>query len=421
MHKKFARKLLRIARSWPRFRVLPPQKTLGRGSATKITAASLCRRIPILCLLWDRGALSLFRPILTLLGWAATLVAVCAIYPGALSNGPYCRGVLECWGILDNFVFPAVIALLGLLVFAIVRMLKGVERALNTGLDVFFAIDVGKHGLAIESLRTEIRNFVDRISLRDEKARHRYVLLILAMAGLVVGFQIVTPFNFDKPSWALRPREYPIVFGFAIVWAFFYWIVIVANAFWISATSTIGIFGLVRRLSKNSKFIVIPLTTYIQRCFGSFIGLAAWNSFALTLIGALVALLTLKLYKDSYTILALVFCGLMMPTLVLVVPLLAVRRAIRRGRDHYLDQALPPASNLFRSVIMAPEGRGEFSVSDKALLDFLVWERILGRAESVSILFVNPAGFISAVILGGIQLAIPARIILQIGAVYGRY
>src|ERR1043166_486539 len=420
MRQKLEALRFRTARVLARLNVLPPQLAFRLGAHGAIVLApTLCRRMPTLAwLLVHRKKLSPIRPAVMLVLWVIALASAASIYKEALWSTSKCLGFvdLECPGMLDNFVFGTMAAMLAFLSLALIKILHRIEESLNVGLDAFFDTSLGRHGLEIESLRADISIFVRAISLQSTGARYQYLSLIFVIAILVVGFQILVPFNINaaKPSWALRPKEFPILFVIATAWAFFYWIVIIGNGVWISLMSTVGVFGLIRRLSKNSKFIVIPLTPYIKKCFGAFIGLATWNSIALTLIGGIVALLTLKLYQNNHVILLLVALGLILPTLVLVVPVLAVRRAIQRARDNYLQQAFPPISDLFRAVVATTEKRGTLAASDKALLDFLVWERMFGRAERVSVLFINARGVFSAVWLASVQFGSLAKVVGQL-------
>jgi hypothetical protein len=368
-----------------------------------------------------RSRFSFFWTPAVLFTWSVALCLAC-YYDGVLKTDCPSFFDLDCPGVLDNYVFPVVVVLLWALCYVAVGVLTSVRDALDRGVDTFFEIKTGNGAKNISALRGDIDKINDRVFLNSRIAKLQYGILMSIIAILVIAFQVVAPFKLDlRSSWALRPTDFPLAFGVAVFWALFYYLLIIGNAIWIAAASSIGVFGFINRLSKAEDVIVIPLSAVTRRCFRIFAKLAALSSLILTLVAAIVLALTSKIYRDNPAFPLIIAAGLALPTAVFIVPIVAVRRAIRRGRNQLLEKTAPLISDVFKALSSSSDLRTAVPKSERAILEFLFLERIHDRVETVSTLFVNTTGLMSVISLFVVQTAAWRALLGQLAAIWGRW
>jgi hypothetical protein len=327
---------------------------------------------------------------------------------------------LDCPGIMDNYVFIAIVMLLWGLCYLSADVLNSTKDALGKGLETFFETKTGNEAKKIVGVHDDIDKINEHLFLKSSTAAVQYGILISIIAVLVIAFQIIAPFTLDlKSSWATQPKRFPFAFGAAIFWALFAYILIVGNAIWIAMASTIGVFDFIGRLSKAESVIVIPLTTISKRCFRTFAKLAALSSLILTLVGAIFLALTSKIYKGDPAFPLIIAASLMLPTAVFIIPILVVRRAIRRGRDQLLEKTTPIISDVFKALSSSSDLQTAIPKSEMALLEFLFLERIHERVDTVSTLFVNATGLMSLISLFVVQTAAWRTLLGQLLSIWG--
>jgi hypothetical protein len=296
---------------------------------------------------------------------------------------------LSSAGILDNGVIFFMVAALWVLCLTAIMIIEKTHSVVYSASLAFAEVRRDRSESHVMHFDSEAIEIIEGISLARRTERWIYYGIIYLTFSGVLYFQVFAPLmsgasnEITSRSWALLP-EYRLTFGIAIVWALFYWIVIVANSLWISLSSMVRTLIFIRRLSGNEGLIIVP--PRVRELFSSIISLATWLSISFAVIAMIAAILTIKMYSSNFRVLIGVTILLCAMLSIFAAPIVAVGSAVKRGRERYRRLSLPAISILFKEVKDSSLFKEPaLPKSQQTLLEFLVWDRILHHAESISI------------------------------------
>jgi hypothetical protein len=364
----------------------------------KLVHVSTARYIGLGYVIGPDSRLSSSRSAGILFAWILALSAICAAELVFVTSGN-CPSLmnLNCSGIFDNFVFPAMVFLLWVVTHMTVRLLKEVDSLIRGGLRSIVEVWSGADASSVH-LNSQVFRVCENVSLRNNRSRKSYWIFMTVIFMGVVAFQLVAPFYANFQSWALMPLDYPVAFLAAICWALFYWPVVMGNSIWIAASSGLGFLRILHRLSKTKDVIILPISAHSERCVACFMRIAFLTSSIFTWVGVIIALLTIKLYKDNITLLTIVLIILLTPTIVFIVPATALKRLVKRGRENFVEKSLAQVSSIFKVLLVANEQKLN-TVSERVLLEAIIWERALRRAETISVVLISHQSVLRTLVL----------------------
>ena len=326
---------------------------------------------------------------------------------------------LECPGFLDSPIVFIMATLLWMLSCAAIILLETITPIFSRGGHALNKpFESARHDRAAsrgtQANENEYAGIADFVALRTRCSKCLYALTLLVFAIGVFILQIYVPLTEPKPSWALVPDK-RVVYTLATAWAFFCWVIVVANSAWVILASSTAVFWTVYKKARDRSVFILPAGSSLEAYFSALNRLGLLTALSLTFVGMVLALLTIKLYKENYAVMMLVSIALLAPFVFFMIPNLVTRSAIKRGQDIFRKMSAAFVESFLRDAKLNFQySATSRSVPERALLEFLVWERILARAEGASTMLLNLRTVVWAGLITSVQLAAMSKLAYQI-------